>query len=72
MEFGRPGRGSNHITPLFMSTPVAGNMTREPKSESRVWVRATRLPSRSTTLKWVVQAGMATSASWPSVASRSA
>ncbi len=25
IEFGRPGRGSNHMTPLFISIPVCGS-----------------------------------------------
>ena len=31
MEFGCPGRGSNHIMPLFMSMPPCGSTTLEPK-----------------------------------------
>ncbi len=52
--FGPPGRGSNHIMPLFMVMPVPGSTTFEPKRESSVLVRATMLPSRSATERCVV------------------
>jgi hypothetical protein len=68
IAFGTPGRGSNHMMPLFMSSPVSGRMTREPNSDSRVCVSATMLPSPSTTQKCVVQLGVSRS---PMVASRS-
>lgn len=54
-ELGRPGTGSNHIMPLFISKPVDGDTTRDPKIDSRVCVCATMLPCRSTTEKCVVQ-----------------
>src|SRR5262249_36307982 len=57
IELGRPGTGSNHIMPLLSRMPVAGDSTNEPKRDSRVWVHAATLPSRSTTEKWLVQLG---------------
>src|SRR6266853_645607 len=53
-EFGAPGRGSNHMTPLFIRMPVAGRTTLLPNTESSVCVSATMLPSRSIALRWVV------------------
>src|SRR5581483_7211564 len=55
IEFALPGTGSNHMTPLYMTMPVEGDITKEPKRDSKVWVQATTLPSLSTTLKWLVQ-----------------
>ena len=60
-EFGRPGSGSNHIMPLLSSTPVPGVVTRLPQSERRVCVQETAMPSRSITLRCVVEP----SAIWP-------
>jgi hypothetical protein len=68
-EFGRPGRGSNHITPLFIRMPVRGSRTLLPNSESSVWVRATRLPCRSTTLRWEVQDGAGSAGAAPPIRS---
>ena len=48
-EFGPPGRGSNHIMPLFISTPVPGSMIRDPKPDMMVCVKDTTLPSASAT-----------------------
>src|SRR5687768_12755158 len=56
-ELGEPGRGSNHMMPLFMSTPVEGSTTFDPNTDSSVWVSATMLPWRSTTLRCVVVDG---------------
>jgi hypothetical protein len=39
-----PGRGSNHIMPLFISTPVSGSTTRLPIEESSVVVTARDCP----------------------------
>src|SRR3546814_338072 len=39
-ELAFPGSGSNHMTPLFSSRPVDGDTTRDPKDDSRVWVRS--------------------------------
>ena len=47
IEFGWPGRGSNHITPLFIRMPVSGSTTRLPIEESSVVVIATIVPSAS-------------------------
>ena len=63
-ELGRPGSGSNHIMPLLSSTPVPGTVTRLPHSDSSVWVQETAMPSRSMTLRWVVEP----SAIWPGCA----
>src|ERR1700753_1849386 len=52
---GLPGRGSNHIMPLFIRMPVLGSITRLPIDDSNVVVIDTRLPSRSTTVRCVVQ-----------------
>ena len=73
MALALPGRGSNHIMPLFISTPVEGSTTRLPIEESSVVVTATRLPSRSTTVRCVVQVspGSFAAAAAPSPASRS-
>ena len=56
-EFGRPGSGSNHMMPLFISNPVEGETTDEPKADSSVWVIEIMLPCRSTMAKCVVQDG---------------
>ena len=48
-ELARSGRGSNHMTPLLSRTPVLGDITLEPKTESNVLVSATKLPSPSAT-----------------------
>src|SRR5271170_1558991 len=55
IEFGWPGRGSNHITPLFSSTPDVGSTTRLPIDDSNVVVTATIVPSASQAVRWVVQ-----------------
>ena len=55
MEFGEPGRGSNHIMPLFSSTPVFGSSTRLPIEDISVVVIATVVPSASHTVRCVVQ-----------------
>ncbi len=55
MLFGCPGRGSNHIMPLFMMIPACGSATRAPKRESSVFVSETMVPCLSTTLTWEVQ-----------------
>ena len=34
IEFGWFGRGSNHITPLFISTPERGSTTRLPSTRA--------------------------------------
>ena len=36
IEFRRPGRGSNHIMPLFIKIPVPGTTTCEPNSDTAV------------------------------------
>lgn len=59
-ELGLPGTGSNHMMPLFSSTPVAGDTTRAPKIESSVCVTEQMLPCLSTTLKCVVLPGALT------------
>jgi hypothetical protein len=51
MELGRPGRGSNHMMPLFIMMPVEGSSILAPKRDNRVWVSETIMPSRSTTLR---------------------
>jgi len=68
IELARPGVGSNHIIALFITMPVRGSTTFEPKRDSKVLVSATILPARSTTERCVVldAAGM----TWPSVAKR--
>src|SRR3989442_3693578 len=50
-EFGAPGRGSNHITPLFMRMPVAGRTTLLPEHPSTACVTAPLLPSRALALR---------------------
>ncbi len=72
MALGVPGAGSNHITPLFMSTPDFGSTTREPMEESRVVVIATIIPSLSQAVIWVVQVSAPLGSASPSPASRSA
>ncbi len=69
-EFGRPGRGSNHMMPLLSRMPVGGETILLPNTDSRVWVRLTMVPARSTTARWVVQAGSRASCRSPMVASR--
>jgi hypothetical protein len=64
---GRPGRGSNHMMPLFIMMPDRGSSSLEPKRDSRVWVSATMLPSRSTTLRCEVQEALTVAAGSPSV-----
>ena len=71
IEFGRPGRGSNHMMPLFISTPVSGSSTLLPKTDSRVCVSDTKLPSASTTLRCVVSTGRDGIGTSPIVPSRS-
>jgi hypothetical protein len=72
IELGWPGRGSNHITPLFMRMPVFGNTTRLPIEESSVVVMATIFPSASHTEMCVVQLSAACGSASPSVESRRA
>ena len=72
MAFALPGVGSNHITPLFMSTPVPGRTMREPMEESSVVVIAIIMPSRSATVRCVVQLSAPLGSASPSPASRSA
>src|SRR5689334_24448237 len=55
IEFGTPGRGSNHIMPLFSTTPDCGSSTRLPNDDISVVVIATVLPSASQVVRWVVQ-----------------
>ena len=55
IEFGVPGRGSNHIMPLFSSTPDCGSSTRLPIEDISVVVIATVVPSASHTVRCVVQ-----------------
>ena len=57
IEFGFPGRGSNHIMALLVMMPVAGSISFEPNRASKVCVSATMFPVRSTTERCVVQAG---------------
>ncbi len=45
IEFGWFGRGSNHMTPLFMRMPDFGRTTRLPIDDSSVVVMATIVPS---------------------------
>src|SRR6266581_4475366 len=71
-EFGAPGRGSNHMTPLFIRMPVAGRTTLLPNTESSVCVSATMLPSRSIALRWVVLDGAWLSEDSPMVCNRRA
>ena len=54
MEFTRPGTGSNHIMPLFMTTPVPFGTMPEPKPAIRVLVMDTALPSASMAQRCVV------------------
>ena len=71
-EFGWPGRGSNHMTPLLSSTPEPGRTTLLPMLESRVVVIATIVPSASQTVRWVVQLSAAIGSASPRPARRSA
>ena len=71
IELGRPGRGSNHMTPLLSRMPVDGDTTLLPNGDSRVWVRLTIVPARSTAHRCVVQAGSRRSSTSPMVARRS-
>ncbi len=70
MEFGLPGRGSNHMMPLFINMPVRGRVTFDPNSDNSVIVSATRFPWRSATLMWVVQDGEPKSGTSPMKARR--
>ena len=72
IELGWPGRGSNHITPLFISTPEPGSTTRLPIDDSRVVVIATTVPSASQALRCVVQVSAAAGSAAPRPAKRSA
>src|SRR4051812_6634077 len=72
IEFGVPGRGSNHIMPLFSSTPDCGSSTRLPKEDISVVVIATQLPLASQTVRCVVQLSAASGSAEPRLASRSA
>ena len=54
IEFGWPGRGSNHITPLFIRMQVVGSTTRLPIEESKVVVSATIVPPASHVVMCVV------------------
>src|SRR4051794_23192037 len=66
------GRGSNHITPLFIRMPDFGRTTRLPIDDSNVDVMATMVPSWSQTVRCVVQVSAACGSASPSPASRSA
>jgi hypothetical protein len=72
IEFGTPGRGSNHIMPLFSSTPDCGSSTRLPNEDISVVVIATVLPSASHVVRCVVQLSAASGSDSPRPASRSA
>ena len=72
IEFGCPGCGSNHITPLFIRMPVAGSTVRLPIEESSVVVIATIVPSASATVMCVVQLSAACGSASPSEESRCA
>ena len=65
MEFACPGRGSNQIMPLFISTPVPGNTTRLPMEDINVVVIATIVPSVSHTVRCVVQVSAAIESASP-------
>ena len=69
IAFGRPGRGSNHIMPLFIRMPVDGSVTLAPKRDNRLLVSAAMLPSASITLTCEVQLSLVVPA-WPKVSSR--
>ena len=69
---GWPGRGSNHITPLFISTPLSGSTTRLPIDDSSVVVIATIVPSASHTVRCVVQLSAAFGSASPKPDRRSA
>src|SRR5262252_1324664 len=71
IEFGRPGRGSNHITPLFIRIPVPASTYRLPKEDSNVVVSAAMPPFRSAAVMCVVEVREPVSAS-PMLSSRSA
>ena len=72
IEFGAPGRGSNHIMPLFSSTPDCGSSTRLPNEDISVVVIATVLPSASHAVRCVVQLSAASGSDSPRPARRSA
>ena len=72
IEFGMPGRGSNHIMPLFSSTPDCGSSTRLPNEDISVVVIATVLPSASHAVRCVVQLSAASGSDSPRPARRSA
>ena len=62
IELGWPGRGSNHIMPLFIRKPPLGITTLAPKRDSRVLVSETMDPEASTTLICEVQPASAVAA----------
>src|SRR5262245_32351826 len=64
-ELGLPGSGSNHMMPLFMSRPVEGDTTHEPKIDKSVCVTEHMLPCASTMLKCVVQEGACAASAMP-------
>ena len=72
IEFGVPGRGSNHIMPLFSSTPDCGSSTRLPIDDISVVVIATVVPSASHTVRCVVQLCAASGSDSPRPVRRSA
>ena len=71
-ELGRPGVGSNHMTPLFISTPVPGSTTRLPMEDSSVVVMATMVPAASQVVRCVVQLSAASGSASPRPSRRSA
>ena len=71
-EFGCPGVGSNHITPLFIRMPVPGSTTRLPIEERSVVVSAIIVPSASATVMCVVQLSAACGSASPKEDSRCA
>ena len=54
-EIRRPGRGSNHIMPLFRGYPSPGTAKADPKRPPSVPVSATAMPSASIAFTCVVQ-----------------
>ena len=54
IELTRPGTGSNHIIPLFITTPVPFGTNPEPKPAMSVLVSDTALPSASIAQRCVV------------------
>ena len=70
IEFGRPGRGSNHMMPLLIRMPVCGETTLLPNSESSVWVRLDHRAGAIDHREMRGAAGIAGSSTSPIVASR--